>query len=1130
MKYIRFTLVLIFTLLLSAKPLTAQDNRTLETKVADLLVQVPAQDQQKLNAQMQSMLSMEEAGLQMILDLVIPPGTGDDTEARMAIESLSRYMSQPELEEEQSEWEALILKEIENQEDISVKDFFIRQLNYFGSDASIEILTPYLTDPKLQDPVIRAIRDIYPEKAADLFADRLQNCEGRTQIALVNAIKNTGNFRHADAVAKLAGSDSPELQRSVLACLAKLGNPDSHGLLSDAAKEVAYLPEPSNATGSLIVYAKTLSQQNENNLSMKICKNLMKKCSASEQIHFKSAALITAAGNESIDESVSLLVNAMKDKNKPYRMSAIRYAAAKNTPVKPWISTLDASKNSEVKAEILSLFGMLQSEEALSTISGYMEDADAGVRQQAVKALAQIKKSDAVPAIITYTLSYPSEPDKLAARAALLQTVGMEQLPLLTAALDEAPEGAKVVLIEVIAAKGDPGSFDILYAQIPQGGAPRSAVMKNLYLVSEQGDLGNLMKLFDQLEDKNEIASIETALVAAINRGSHKEVSTQALLLHAANTFTIEKYIGVLAKVGGKEALEAVYESYSTGDEDTRKRAFTGLIKSDDINAATPLFEISSQTDNTREKEAAFKNYVRIVSSSSLPDDQKLLYLRKIETHVSGPKDTGLLIRAMGRIKTFLSFVTLSSYLEQDELRTLAANALVSVVLPSNGMDNGLTGKLVKEKLIIARDIITGPDSEYLKIDIQNYLDKMPEELGFVSMFNGTDLSGWQGLATDPVKKAELSEKKLQKLQEEANEMLKETWNVKDNCIVFNGKGSNLCSIKEYSSFEMIVDWRITKKGDSGIYLRGTPQVQIWDPSRVESGAQVGSGGLYNNQVHESKPLLVADNPIGDWNTFRIIMIDEKVTVYLNGQPVVDNVVMENYWDRNIPIYPTGSIELQAHGTDLAFRDIYVKELNMDANSLTEEEKAEGFVSLFNGKDLSNWAENEHSYSVEDATIVIRPEKSGGNLFTADEYSDFIFRFEFKLTPGANNGLGIRTPITGDAAYAGYELQILDNTAEVYANLQPYQYHGSVYGIIPAKRGYLNPVGEWNSEEVFIKGDKIKITLNGTVIVDGDLKEASKNGTADHKEHPGLQRSSGHIGFLGHGSLLWFRNIRIKEL
>jgi hypothetical protein len=483
----------------------------------------------------------------------------------------------------------------------------------------------------------------------------------------------------------------------------------------------------------------------------------------------------------------------------------------------------------------------------------------------------------------------------------------------------------------------------------------------------------------------------------------------------------------------------------------------------------------------------------------------------------------------MGNIKTFLSFVKLSEYLAEDGLETMAANALVRVVLPSSGMENGMTGKLVKEKLIMARDIVSGPDSEYLKIDIQNYLDGMPEEEGFVSMFNGSDLSGWQGLPADPVKKAGLSQKELQKLQAEADEKLKENWSVKDGCIIFNGQGSNLCSVKEYGSFELIVDWRITKKGDSGIYLRGTPQVQIWDTSRVDAGAQVGSGGLYNNQVHESKPLVVADNPVGEWNTFRIIMMDERVTVYLNGQLVVDNVIMENYWDRSIPIFPSGPIELQAHGTDLAFRDIYVRELE-DFNQLSEEEKAEGFVRLFNGQDLTGWTGIEHSYSVEDGTIVIRPAKSGGNLYTEKEYSDFIFRFEFKLTPGANNGLGIRTPLQGDAAYVGYELQILDNTAEVYANLKPYQFHGSVYGIIPAKKGYLKPLGEWNRQEVYLKGDDIRITLNGTVILEGNIKEASKNGTADGRDHPGLKRSSGHIGFLGHGSLLWFRNIRIKEL
>ncbi len=193
-----------------------------------------------------------------------------------------------------------------------------------------------------------------------------------------------------------------------------------------------------------------------------------------------------------------------------------------------------------------------------------------------------------------------------------------------------------------------------------------------------------------------------------------------------------------------------------------------------------------------------------------------------------------------------------------------------------------------------------------------------------------------------------------------------------------------------------------------------------------------------------------------------------------------------------------------------------------------------GFIPLFNGENLDGWIGNKEFYRAENGMIVVDPEDegegSGGNLYTENEYSDFIFRFEFQLTPGANNGLGIHAPITDDVAYSGKELQILDNTASKYANLEPYQYHGSVYGIIPAKRGYLKPVGEWNEQEVMVKGSKIKIALNGTTIVDGDFIEASKNGTMDGKDHPGLQRTKGHIGFLGHGDVVRFRNIRIKDL
>lgn len=201
------------------------------------------------------------------------------------------------------------------------------------------------------------------------------------------------------------------------------------------------------------------------------------------------------------------------------------------------------------------------------------------------------------------------------------------------------------------------------------------------------------------------------------------------------------------------------------------------------------------------------------------------------------------------------------------------------------------------------------------------------------------------------------------------------------------------------------------------------------------------------------------------------------------------------------------------------------------AFSVVNAQNSSDFVPLFNGKDLDGWTGNKAGYLADSGMIVVNPGKgSGGNLYTEKEFENFVMRFQFKLTPGANNGIGIRTPLTGDAAYVGMEIQVLDNTADIYKSLHPYQYHGSVYGVIPAERGFLKPVGEWNEEEIRADGTKIKVTLNGHVILDGDIQPSISNGTMDHNPHPGLKNKKGHIGFLGHGSVVYFRDIMIKTL
>jgi hypothetical protein len=203
--------------------------------------------------------------------------------------------------------------------------------------------------------------------------------------------------------------------------------------------------------------------------------------------------------------------------------------------------------------------------------------------------------------------------------------------------------------------------------------------------------------------------------------------------------------------------------------------------------------------------------------------------------------------------------------------------------------------------------------------------DNVPPE-GFTALFNGKDLTGWQGVV--PLPRRSPDPAKYAEQVTAANAKVLPHWTVQDGVLCYDGKGDSLQTAKDYGDFELRVDWKITPKGDSGIYVRGTPQIQIWDADQHPEG----SGGLFNNARHPSKPLKRADRPAGQWNTFRIIVRGDKVTVHLNGELVVDQVTLENYWDRkkdpNAPLPARGPIELQHHGSPLEFKNIFIKELD----------------------------------------------------------------------------------------------------------------------------------------------------------------------------------------------------------
>jgi hypothetical protein len=407
---------------------------------------------------------------------------------------------------------------------------------------------------------------------------------------------------------------------------------------------------------------------------------------------------------------------------------------------------------------------------------------------------------------------------------------------------------------------------------------------------------------------------------------------------------------------------------------------------------------------------------------------------------------------------------------------------------------------------------------------------------GFVAVFNGKDLSGWHGMPHfDPYKLAAMPEAERKAQIEKWTQDAKKHWSVDNGELVNDGNGAYLTTDKDYGDIEFLLEYKTVPKADSGIYLRATPQIQIWDYTKEGGkwnlGADKGSGGLWNNKegTPGRDPLVLADKPFGQWNSFRILMVGERVTVYLNDKLVVDHARLENYWKKKgiAPLPKQAPIQLQTHGGEIRWRNMYIRELPAtEANAILRKKGTNGFVDVFNGKDFTGWAGPIDQYEVKDGAIVCKPKK-GGTIYTKEEYADFIARVEFKLPPKGNNGLAIRYPGTGDTAYVGMcEIQVLDDPS--YKNLDPRQANGSVYGIVAAHRGYLRPVGEWNFEEVTVKGPTIKVELNGSVILDTDVSKVTEY--MGGKAHPGKDRTSGHFGFAGHNDPVAFRNIQIKKL
>jgi hypothetical protein len=356
-------------------------------------------------------------------------------------------------------------------------------------------------------------------------------------------------------------------------------------------------------------------------------------------------------------------------------------------------------------------------------------------------------------------------------------------------------------------------------------------------------------------------------------------------------------------------------------DPEVQTAAVYSLSGWPDFDAVLPLLKLCRNTGSRKFFYLALQGYVRLVDAQELLADEKLWLLKEVLDLCTQPSEKRLIIQTLARVKTKNSLAAVAPFLDDPDLKTEAAQAASRIAIPSwPGAKDGLAGADVIRLLKEASGLIA---DENTRRQINDYVASLLSQEGFRPLFNGRDLAGWKGLVADPPARAKMTPQELKRSQAAADSDMRKHWRAADGVLFFDGGGHNLCTARDYGDFELFVDWKIEPEGDSGIYLRGSPQVQIWDPERWPEG----SGGLYNNQKGPHKPLRRADHPVGEWNTFHIRMADERVTVYLNNVLVVDDVVLENYWERENPIYGSGQIELQAHSTPLYFRQIFMREL-----------------------------------------------------------------------------------------------------------------------------------------------------------------------------------------------------------
>ncbi len=1072
--------------------------------IADLLQQLPAQDAVTGQLVTAEIIRQAPSSFRQIIPLLNSEDIDQKIRAQYAISLLTDHFGRSQESEFTLEYCNVIHQSIMTSQDISTTNLLIRQLELCGTDESLEFLTDYLDADQVSDAAIRAMVQINAQKTAQILTRDLHKIPARFQPAF---IKTLGELKYRDSAdIILPHTESKNLELRQIACfsLANMGYIPAESVIRSQMKS-DIRQQQANGVANFILWVENLNDDSKRkSLVTEVIENKEGLFSQHHRLTFMNDCV-----NKHCSDLHTYLDLLLKENNQKLTKESLRMTQSVNgSEMTEWL--IAQAKKLPIKREIVQTLGERGDSNALSFLSAMIMDTSYEVQKATIHAIRKLNDHEQ---LIRY-LGSCEEKITCEQLADELKYINKNDLinGIISVPRESLSPEFKIAILKIISER----KLNVLIAFVralisDENTDVRIAAMTTVTTLDDGLSLGRLIDTVFKIEDKKESDIAVKSIIRLLRVSPERDWYLANLQPNRVNLNpnSLDDYFAILKGVGGFKAFKILQHEIQNPEKGKNEQALEMLYIWPDGYALDTLMIIASESTELREKVKSIRGCLHILRENEFPEYTKLRYYRSLMPVASRPEEKQMILAEVMKIHSpeALDFIMVQLY--DPDLRETAIHAVVRMLGDRNSEHSAVS---ISKNLMLAyfpKDSL----QKFFRENIDPDMNQPPE--GFVALFNGTDLSGWKGLVADPVRRKKMSNNQPDSLQKIADEQMRSHWYVENGILRFDGRGANLCTIKDFNDFELWVDWKIEKNGDSGIYLRGMPQVQIKD----QYMPQGGSGGLYNNKIGERWPLEIADREPGKWNRFHIIMVGSKVTVSLNGRLVVDNIRLENYWERDRDAYETGPIELQAHNSPLYFKNIFIKEL-------PAEDKQEEII--FNGRDLSGWQaihSDINSWHVSDS-ILFTDGFSGGWLSSERQYEDFELTFEFRVSPGGNSGIFIRAPHQGDPAYSGIEIQVLDDYAEKYANLKSWQYTGSLYGVVSAKSGSSYKANQWQKMKIICDGPDIKVSLNGTGIIDANL--------IDHMwqedSHPGLKRRMGFIGLQAHGSKVEYKNIIIKVL